>query len=332
MAKPRVFVSSTFYDLRTVRAEIEAMLRSLGFDPVLNERGSIPYERTKTLEQSCYREIASSDIVVSIIGGRLGAVSAIDPEYSISQMELRTAVELDKQLFIFVDKSVSVEYHTWLRNEGADIKLNYVDDARIYEFLRFVFDLPRNNAVQSFEVASEISQYLREQFAGLFQQLLSAGQQETTQVVGELRSLVESMSNIVSRQAPSGGRTQDPAVASLVFANQPLFVNLRKKLKNRYRIFFLNLKELNDWLRIAKSMSPVDVDKWDEPNVMEWYKYAGDDKEIIHLLKISRKFFDDEDNVQFTPSLETSPDDIQYYLGDPHGVPIGAGTTAGDAS
>lgn len=43
MARPRVFVSSTFYDLKQLRAELERFIHSLGYDPVLNERGLVPY-------------------------------------------------------------------------------------------------------------------------------------------------------------------------------------------------------------------------------------------------------------------------------------------------
>lgn len=38
MAKPRVFISSTFYDLKQVRSSLETFVRDLGFDPVLSEK------------------------------------------------------------------------------------------------------------------------------------------------------------------------------------------------------------------------------------------------------------------------------------------------------
>ena len=87
MAKPRIFISSTFYDLRHVRADLERFIRDMGYDPVLNERGAIPYGKESALEEYCYREIDLCDIVVAIIGGRYGSGSDSEP-YSISQMEL----------------------------------------------------------------------------------------------------------------------------------------------------------------------------------------------------------------------------------------------------
>lgn len=37
MAKTRVFISSTFYDLRQIRADIDRFLRSPGYDAIRNE-------------------------------------------------------------------------------------------------------------------------------------------------------------------------------------------------------------------------------------------------------------------------------------------------------
>lgn len=79
MARPRIFVSSTFYDLRQVRIDLERFITSIGYEVVMNERGNIPYGSTERLEQYCYREIQSVDILVSIIGGRYGNESQNHP-------------------------------------------------------------------------------------------------------------------------------------------------------------------------------------------------------------------------------------------------------------
>jgi hypothetical protein len=73
MAKPRVFISSTFYDLKQVRSSLEVFIRGLGFDPVLSEKGSIAYTPDVPLDESCYREAQGCDVFVLIIGGRYGS-------------------------------------------------------------------------------------------------------------------------------------------------------------------------------------------------------------------------------------------------------------------
>jgi hypothetical protein len=70
MAKPRIFVSSTYYDLRHIRAVLEGFIRQLGYEPVLFEKGAIPFRHDKTLEENCLSEIDACDILILIVGGR----------------------------------------------------------------------------------------------------------------------------------------------------------------------------------------------------------------------------------------------------------------------
>ena len=92
MAKPRVFISSTFYDLRQIRLELDKFIEMLGYEPVRNEEGDIPYGKEEELQEYCYKEIDNIDILVSIIGGRYGSRASGEEEgkeYSISQKELK---------------------------------------------------------------------------------------------------------------------------------------------------------------------------------------------------------------------------------------------------
>ena len=111
MARPRIFVSSTYFDLRVLRADLERFIREMGYEAVMFERGHIPYGSEQALEEYCYREIASCDILISIIGGKFGSQSK-DQKSSISQREMKAAIDLGKTIYIFVEKSVQVEYRT----------------------------------------------------------------------------------------------------------------------------------------------------------------------------------------------------------------------------
>ena len=102
MAKPRVFISSTFYDLRLVRLELDKFLESIGYEPIRNEEGDIAYGSNESLQNYCYKEISNIDIFISIIGNRFGSISEGNKERSISNMELKTAMEITdfmKQIF-----------------------------------------------------------------------------------------------------------------------------------------------------------------------------------------------------------------------------------------
>ena len=85
MAKPKVFLSSTYYDLKHVRADLERFIKELGYESILNEQGDIPYGKENKLEDYCYKEINNVDILVSIVGGRFGSESVIE-KHSISPL------------------------------------------------------------------------------------------------------------------------------------------------------------------------------------------------------------------------------------------------------
>ena len=67
MAKPRIFISSTFYDLKQIRSDLDNFIESLGYETIRNEDGEIPYGNNDALEEYCYKEIKNADILISII-------------------------------------------------------------------------------------------------------------------------------------------------------------------------------------------------------------------------------------------------------------------------
>jgi hypothetical protein len=212
MARPRVFISSTFFDLRQVRADLERFVKELGYDTVRNETGAIPYGREERLEEYCYKEISEIDILVGIVGGRFGS-EAERGNYSITQVEIKTAIEQNKQVYIFIEKSVLAEYQTYLINkENETTKYKFVEDKRIYKFIEEIYALPKNNIVHPFETALDITNFLREQWAGLFRELLiqqtrkaqyesvSSKVDELTEVATTLQTYLENVLQSVSKE------------------------------------------------------------------------------------------------------------------------------------
>jgi hypothetical protein len=204
MAKPRIFVSSTYYDLKFVRADLERFIRDLGFDPVMFERGHIPYGSAKPLEDYCYKEIESCDILVCIIGGKFGS-EAKESAHSITQKELRTAIELSKQIYIFAEKAVLAEFRTYQRNKEAKVNWAAADDVRIYKFIDEVYALPIGNPVFPFETSADITILLQEQWAGLFQRLLlESAHQKEVRIVSDLNTTAATLNQLVTFLTPNG--------------------------------------------------------------------------------------------------------------------------------
>ena len=55
MAKPRIFISSTFYDLRQIRSDIDLFIEGLGYEPIRNEEGDIPYGKEDSPKEQAHQ-------------------------------------------------------------------------------------------------------------------------------------------------------------------------------------------------------------------------------------------------------------------------------------
>lgn len=187
MAKPKIFVSSTYYDLKHIRDNLERFIISLGYEPILFERGSIPFDPDEPLDESCYKEAKECDIFVLIIGGRYGSPDNIDREKiekgkidkgveeynSITKKEFQAAHEAGIPIYILVDKNVVSEHKTFLVNKELDnIKYAFVDTKNVFLLLDYIHSHHTNNLIHEFSSFSDIELWLKEQWSGLFGQLL----------------------------------------------------------------------------------------------------------------------------------------------------------------
>lgn len=209
MAKPRVFVSSTYYDLKYIRASLEQFISSVGYEPILFEKGDIPFQHDKLLEEACLSEIGSADVLILIVGGRYGSLSVEDREIaksnpdelfskvrSITEKEYEKARQKDIPIFIFVVNSVYSEYHTYKQNKGnKEIQYAHVDDVRIFELVDSIVAQRRNNFIKPFENVDEITGWLRDQWAGLFCDFLRKKSERAD--IENIKSQVDQLSAVV---------------------------------------------------------------------------------------------------------------------------------------
>lgn len=290
MARPRVFVSSTYYDLRQVRSDLERFIHELGFDPVLHEAGSITLGADAKLEDYCYSEIENCDIVVSLIGGRFGTPSTSD-DNSISHKELKRAHQLRKQIYVFVERSVYAEYRLWQKNrQVSNITWSTIDDTRVFAFIDEVQSLPVNNQLRTFEVANDVTSILREQWAGLFQRFL----QEHTAIsisqgldrIEATTKTLESLVSLISTDRAS----RDSSIEGVLLFHHPAFATVKRVLKITYRVVFVDRQELTDLVG-ARQFRPVDAEEWDSPKYEEFIKHQG---EKYLLLKVRTDIFDND--------------------------------------
>lgn len=230
MARPRVFISSTFYDLKHVRASLDLFVRSLGFDSVLSEKGDIAYTFDRPLDESCYAEVATADILVLIVGGRYGTSASdqmsdgetfFDRYESITKKEYERAAELEIPIYILIDKAVHAEYQTFRANRENDkIKYAHVDSVNVFELIDQILTMPKNNPLHAFERFTEVEEWLREQWAGLFRELLKrTGQQAQlrtlSEQVAEMRELNETLKTYMEKVVATVAPTESSELISL---------------------------------------------------------------------------------------------------------------------
>jgi hypothetical protein len=221
MPSPRVFISSTHFDLKHVRARLEGFVESLGYEPVLSENGTITYSPDAAPADSCYRDAASADIFVVIIGGRYGSSTKqaarnqrdFYKRYeSVTRGEYEAALASNVPIYILVDRDVYSEFETFQKNrESKRIKYAFVDSVNIFYFIEAILAQRGNNPLYKFSEVSEIENWLRKQWAGLLKLYLvdRTSQKKLDALsaqVAELRSLNDSfktyLQTIVSEVAP----------------------------------------------------------------------------------------------------------------------------------
>lgn len=292
MAKPRIFISSTFYDLKQVRADLNMFIDSLGYDTIRNEEGDIPYGKDEALEEYCYKEIKSIDILVSIIGGRFGSESKRNTS-SISQIELKTALKEGKQVYIFIDKNVLSEYETYLLNKDQQLKYKYVDDIRIYKFIEEIKILNTNNIIKGFETASEITRYLKEQFAGLFQRFLEQQIRiNEISLINNLEKTANTLNKLVNYLSDENkGQTEE--INRILTINHPLVEVIRNELEVPYNFYIEGIKDLNELLK-ARGFKRDDFSEiLGETGLEQYYYWDKLATRKKYDLKISQNIFEE---------------------------------------
>lgn len=289
MAKPRIFISSTFYDLKQVRADLDQFIKTIGYESVRNEQGNIPYGKETALEDYCYEEISNVDILVAIIGGRFGSESSHDA-HSVSQMEIKTALLNDKQVYIFIEKNVSVEFENYLLNkENKDTTYRFIDNVKIYEFIEEIKNLPANNTIKEFETSNDIVSFLKEQLAGLFQRFLQEQTRDKEiKLIKGIENTAKTLDQLVNYLSQES-KDKDKTIETILMINHPAIGELKDLLGIPYNTYFVGLEDMQELIE-ARGYRGVD----DDDEFYKWSKTKGNKK---YNLNVSRELFDKEEKL-----------------------------------
>ena len=175
MAVPRVFVSSTCYDLKYIRENIRYFINNMGFESILSEDGDVFYAPDQHTHDSCLTEVQNCQMFVLIIGGRYGG-NYKQEDISITNKEYEEAVKDKIPVFALVEKNVWSDHLVYQKNRKnknvESIIYPNVDNIKIFDFIDEVRKSENNNAIYPFGDFKDIEQYLKKQWAGLLYNFL----------------------------------------------------------------------------------------------------------------------------------------------------------------
>ena len=291
MAVPRVFISSTYYDLRQVRNNIGNFLEDLGYKPVMHERSGVAYTQTQELEIDCYQELSTCDIVVCIIGNHFGTMSANEDGLSITMKEIQTAILNKKKVYVFISKDVFIENRIYEANQNNEgFVAAYADNVKIHEFILELRREIRIHPIVEFETTDEIVNTLKLQFAGLFQNLLAREASLTeAQTVYNLQASVEQMEKMMddfSNQHDEFFRKFN----STILAPNRVINRIAKDLGLRKSVFFAaDIEALDEFMGAMQFVCQKVDDKQD------MRKYVRNDFINNDSILVLKKFLFEED-------------------------------------
>lgn len=228
MSTLKVFISSTCYDLNTVRDGLRRFINNLGYEPVMSEYADVLYDPRIHTHSSCLEEVKNCDILVLIIGGRFGgkaigeALSMVDFDklnekiktgvlsddmnFSITHLEVLKAIEYGIPVYTFIQEDVLNDHKIYEKNKRKPIiseiefpSIEKQETAKyIFEFINVVRLRNYGNNIFPFRKEADIEDILKKQWASYFQKLIK----EKSSNKGEKRNnvlekKVEELQNLV---------------------------------------------------------------------------------------------------------------------------------------
>lgn len=169
-------ISSTYYDLKQIRADIEDFLSDkLGYNTLLSESHNFPIEPDNDTLQNCLLKVNElADIFILVVGGRYGSIE-INSQKSITNLEYLAARKKGIPIYIFVSKHILNTLPLWKDNPDTDFS-SIVDNNKLYNFVSSIQD-EEKHWVFPFETAQDIIKTLKPQLSYLFNKSLKIKRQ-----------------------------------------------------------------------------------------------------------------------------------------------------------
>lgn len=206
--KPRIFVSSTFYDLKYIREDLANYIKAHDFEPILFEDGDIGYNPLTNLDDSCYKSMESADMALLIVGGNYGSpATGENPDdfkefISITRREFQKGVEEGVPFFVFVDRNVYAEYGIYdLNSKEIDsgectLKFKATKNINVFRFIREIRSI-KQISITEFDKVADIKDFLSKQWADMFKTYLASIKEQKE--IEQLKDSINSMNVLMEK-------------------------------------------------------------------------------------------------------------------------------------
>ena len=247
MSKPRVFISSTCYDLKSVRSELTEFLESYNLEVINSQLKNFGVTPQKHSHSACLDQVKNADYLFLIIGRRRGG-TFIGSEKSITNEEYNLAIKIGIPIIIFADKGVYDAIPIYKKNPTSDFK-SIVNDTRIFHFIDYINAGSEDNWIHVYDNVNDIKDILRSQFAYyllLFSQGLRSSIKKEKTADSTKLVYVKYPSNIEKIIKKTDSQEEETAIRNGVRELHKIFVNIlssdgkddnkREKLKTMWVI------------------------------------------------------------------------------------------------
>ncbi len=293
MATPKVFISSTCYDLSQVRDNLHEFVESFFYEPVLSEKGDVFYHPDLHTHESCINEIKNCHLFILIIGGRFGGEYKFDESKSITNAEYEAAKIRNIPVFTFIKQDVYNDHRVYQKNKHNQNVVSQIEfpsiEKQIYakdifEFINYVKKSDTNNGFFSFEYANDIKNHLGKQWAGMMFNFLDQRirNNEERMVKQTLDSLAlintkteELIENIYKKIDPENSTSNIINVDKIILGTK-----FYQTLSYMFENFNLN--------SLSKNISEI------IPKHSTWYEYIAD----FNYFKLDNAHIEDDFNTE----------------------------------
>jgi len=164
-----IFLSSTCYDLKSLREHLRSEIAAWGHDPILSEYPSFPVAPDLSTIENCKKVVRDrADVFVLIVGGKRGSLDQ-KTERSVVNSEYREARAAGLDCIVFVDRQVWDLRPHFIKNPNADFS-PAIDFPDVFKFIDEIESDTR--WIFQFHRTEDILMTLRQQLSIRFRDLL----------------------------------------------------------------------------------------------------------------------------------------------------------------